>query len=213
MRNPIEPVVQLPFRGEWKSIKSPNHHIYAFDFCKISMATNKLSSSSVASYFFSSVPVNAFYSWDQDVYAPFDGEVIAACNEETDRERINFLKDTLKMILARPRITDKNVHKYAGNYLLIESKHKDYVGFIAHLQEGSVNVTVGNHVTKGQVIGKVGNSGYSLFPHIHFQVMDGPDLLHSKVIDFDVEQFQRLNGLEWTTFQQGKIYKSEIIKI
>ncbi len=39
--------------------------------------------------------------------------------------------------------------------------------FIAHLMRGSAAVAVGTTVAVGQALGKVGNSGYSLEPHLH----------------------------------------------
>lgn len=40
---------------------------------------------------------------------------------------------------------------------------------LAHLQKDSVRVAVGESVLAGQLIGSVGNSGYSDEPHLHLQ--------------------------------------------
>ncbi|HEX6171571.1 MAG TPA: M23 family metallopeptidase [Chitinophagaceae bacterium] len=57
-----------------------------------------------------------------------------------------------------------------GNHISI----KHYDGSIAHywhLIKDGVLVNVGDTVTKGQVIGLTGNTGYSAFPHLHFEVI------------------------------------------
>jgi murein DD-endopeptidase MepM/ murein hydrolase activator NlpD len=40
---------------------------------------------------------------------------------------------------------------------------------MAHLSPGSIHVKVGDHVTLGQPIAKVGNSGNTTEPHLHIQ--------------------------------------------
>ncbi|MFD6414525.1 M23 family metallopeptidase, partial [Nocardia asteroides] len=45
----------------------------------------------------------------------------------------------------------------------------------AHVRRGSLAVREGDRVTAGQVLGRCGNSGNSTEPHVHFQLMDGPD--------------------------------------
>ena len=45
----------------------------------------------------------------------------------------------------------------------------------AHLAPGSVAVSPGQRVRVGEVLGRVGHSGNSTAPHLHFQLMDSPD--------------------------------------
>ena len=45
----------------------------------------------------------------------------------------------------------------------------------AHMQ--TVQVTVGQQVSQGDVIGTMGNSGQSTGPHLHYEVMIGTQLV------------------------------------
>lgn len=63
----------------------------------------------------------------------------------------------------------------AGNNVIIDHGHKEY-SFLAHLQRGSVVVRKTEKVQEGQQIGRVGNSGNSDAPHLHYQLMDGPEI-------------------------------------
>ena len=70
------------------------------------------------------------------------------------------------------------LHAVAGNNLLIDHGNGEYSS-LGHLQHGSVRAKVGDTVTRGQVIGKVGSSGPSEHPHLHYQLMSGTDLTRS----------------------------------
>lgn len=57
-----------------------------------------------------------------------------------------------------------------GNHVLL--RHKDgELSLYAHLQKGSVAVAEGQTVQTGQLLGRVGSSGSSWLPHLHFHVM------------------------------------------
>lgn len=60
-----------------------------------------------------------------------------------------------------------------GNFVVIQHQDSSRTGYW-HLQFNGVLVNVGDTVTTGQVIGLSGNTGYSAFPHLHFEVQ-GPD--------------------------------------
>lgn len=64
--------------------------------------------------------------------------------------------------------TDRTGNSY-GNYVKIKHKNSYYTLY-AHLQYGSVTVSVGDKVSKGQVIAYMGNTGYSFGAHLHFEV-------------------------------------------
>jgi urea transporter len=58
-----------------------------------------------------------------------------------------------------------------GNYIVIYSDAGYYV-MLAHLQQHSATVFVGQRVARGFVLGACGNSGRSPFPHLHLQIQD-----------------------------------------
>ena len=51
---------------------------------------------------------------------------------------------------------------------------------LAHLQPGSVTVRVGDYVTAGRLLGKVGDSGNSMEPHLHIGVVRGRHAFESE---------------------------------
>lgn len=54
-----------------------------------------------------------------------------------------------------------------GNHLVLVCNEIEVT--LMHMKKDSLKVTPGDHVTQGQLIGMVGNSGYSDEPHLHVQ--------------------------------------------
>lgn len=67
----------------------------------------------------------------------------------------------------------------AGNYVTIKHEGNEY-SLYAHLIPGHLTVKSGDKVTQGQVIGKLGNTGNSDCPHLHFHLMAGPSILSAR---------------------------------
>jgi murein DD-endopeptidase MepM/ murein hydrolase activator NlpD len=76
---------------------------------------------------------------------------------------------------------------YAGNDVVIAIGHGRYAVF-DHLVRGSVRVRRGQRVRAGQVIGKLGNSGNTDGPHLHFGIETRPDAL-SQGLPFEIDDF------------------------
>jgi hypothetical protein len=73
-----------------------------------------------------------------------------------------------------------------------------HFAFYAHLQPGSLRVKAGDHVTRGQVLALVGNSGNSTEPHLHFHVSDRNSPLASEGIPYALDAFDvQGKGLSW----------------
>ncbi|MFF9351605.1 M23 family metallopeptidase [Streptomyces sp. NPDC014734] len=70
-----------------------------------------------------------------------------------------------------------------GNYIVLDLGNGVYA-VCAHLRRGSLRVAVGDRVTAGQEIAECGNSGNSSEPHLHFQLMDGPDVMTARGLPF-----------------------------
>lgn len=71
----------------------------------------------------------------------------------------------------------QGLHTIPGNHVLIEHEGGES-SLYAHLQPGSARVKVGDRVQAGQAIGRVGSTGNSTEPHLHFHVCDRPSPLH-----------------------------------
>ena len=79
---------------------------------------------------------------------------------------------------------------YGGNYVLLRIKPHVYA-FYAHLQPDSIGVRVGERVNTGAVIGKLGNTGNSTNPHLHFGLLDRPDFLTGNSVPFIIDGYEQ----------------------
>jgi murein DD-endopeptidase MepM/ murein hydrolase activator NlpD len=77
---------------------------------------------------------------------------------------------------------------FIGNHVVVQIQ-PDVWALYAHLQAGSVAVRVGDQVTTGQVLGRLGNSGNSFGAHLHFQLSDGPVALTSDSVPFVFDRY------------------------
>ena len=71
------------------------------------------------------------------------------------------------------RVKAAKFQSAAGNYVVIDGANTGQDFFYAHLKSPSP-LSVGDHVTTGQVIGNVGQTGDATACHLHFEIWSAP---------------------------------------
>ena len=122
--------------------------------------------------------VHSYACYGADVLAVADGTVVST---------LNTLDDQKPGSLPDPKTI--NIQNVDGNHVVLDLGNGVYA-FYAHLQKGSIKVSPGDAVKRGQVLGKLGNTGNSSGPHLHFHLMDGPSVLGSSGIPYVIDSFE-----------------------
>jgi hypothetical protein len=115
-----------------------------------------------------------FHGWAQPVCAPFDARVTHAQDGRRDEERPNFWVAAWRAYCKRPGWRG-DFGELAGNHLVLAAGDGT-AALLAHLRRGSLSVRVGQRVRAGDVLAQVGNSGASIVPHLHFQLLPEGEL-------------------------------------
>lgn len=106
-----------------------------------------------------------FFGFGAEVIAVADGIVRASRDGVSDRPPLAQL----------PPPSELTLDAAAGNYVVLELGTNTFALY-AHFQRGSVAVQVGQRVRRGDVLGRLGNSGNTSGPHLHFHISDAPGL-------------------------------------
>jgi len=105
--------------------------------------------------------ITSGYGWREDPVNPVAGQM-------TFHRAVDLAGKTGDPVKAALKGTVLHVdnNRNLGNFIIL--KHGEYQTLYAHLSAASVKK--GEEVNQGQVIGKVGETGYTTGPHLHFEV-------------------------------------------
>lgn len=153
--------LQLPFTGTWTvSNATPGagngHYLNANQRFAIDFFITQEVDGKRKSYRDSGKQNVDYFAFGQEVLAPADGTVLYAVDGVPDNT---------------PGHVD--VYYRLGNSVVLSVGQGEYV-YLCHLMVNSLQVKPGDRVVRGQVVARVGNSGNSTAPHLHFQLTDGP---------------------------------------
>jgi len=124
-----------------------------------------------------------YYAYGAPVLAAGDGVVVEVVADQPETAQIlRRVGETFdaygdRMGALQMKLLKQGDRAIGGNSVLIDHGNGEY-SLYAHLQPGSIPVKVGDRVTAGARIGRLGASGNATEPHLHFQVCDGPSGLH-----------------------------------
>ncbi|MFA0814605.1 MAG: M23 family metallopeptidase [Anaerofustis sp.] len=212
MNHEMKPItIDFPLMGEWMApntpqTKVPSHgtdlfgETYAIDLLQVDWGRpgTPFYDVSVPHYLLFGVPLSRCYAWGQPIYVPFDGQVLIAADGITERKRVHWLTDLIVALRnARSvRLGSADPKNFAGNYVIMQYAEDVYAAFV-HMQNGSVCVKPGQFVKKGEQLGRIGHSGNSMAPHLHFQLMDNSDAAYAKGLPFVFHEYEVLHESEW----------------
>lgn len=105
--------------------------------------------------------VEDYLAWNELVVAPADGTVVQVVDGAPDNAP-----------------GDKDGYVVPGNAVVIDHGDGEF-SVLAHLRLGSIVVKVGKHLKKGDRIGRVGNSGNTSEPHLHWHLASEANMTKS----------------------------------
>jgi hypothetical protein len=171
---PVEYVEQrtdlhFPLQGDWWVIQAADwsdlhkrevfSQPFAMDFVKLGPDAQFFGNGGQA--------LEDHFSWDQPVYAAAGGKVAFALYD---------MPDIAPGATPDPHMFRDDPRRLLGNAIAISHGNGEF-SYYGHLQQLSLRVNEGEIVRRGDLIARVGNSGYSPGPHLHFHLMEGPNLL------------------------------------
>ncbi len=147
--------IYLPFMGEWQVSQAHDgpythrgHWRHAWDFVVRDEQGRTFRNQGTR--------LEDYYCYNLPITAPADGYVVEVVDHVPDNEPGQV-----------------NLQQSWGNAVVIRHAEGLYSN-LAHLREGTILVKVGDFVHKGQTIARLGNSGRSPEPHLHFQLQATP---------------------------------------
>ena len=105
-----------------------------------------------------SAELTDFPSFDAPIIAPCVGRVVQVIDDVKDNA-----------------VGKSNLAQNWGNLVVIEINPQLYV-FLCHFRQRGIKVREGERVKQGQLLGYLGNSGRSPFPHLHMHLQTSPEL-------------------------------------
>ncbi|MFC8705105.1 M23 family metallopeptidase [Streptomyces anulatus] len=116
-----------------------------------------------------------FPAFGAPLLAVADATVVRASDGQRDHLSRNSLPALAYLMLIEANVRSiLGAHRIIGNHVILDLGEGTFAVY-AHVQSGSLRVKAGDTVRAGQRLGRVGNSGNTTEPHLHFHLMDGPD--------------------------------------
>lgn len=207
-------VVDFPLRGEgWMAVTTPatrvpSHGVdmlgqrYAYDLLKVDRrrGVHFHPAGSVRGLLIGGRTSDC-YAWGAPVHSPLDGVIVRAVDGMPERAWIHPIRELAIAIKNGLTFRPERLPAILGNHVILQSG--DIYAAFVHLAPGTVAVVDRQRVNTGQVIGRIGHTGNSTSPHLHFQLMDSPDPMTAEGIACAFRAYEVERNGHWVTVTNG----------
>jgi hypothetical protein len=222
LANPM--VVGFPLRGEgWVAVNSPADRIpshgtnilgqrFAYDFLLTDARRGgHYHRASWLRTLVVGVPTRECYAWGAAVHSPIAGLVVRAVDGLPERRRVHPIREAALAIRNALTFSPARLPGILGNHVIVRGD--DVFAAFVHLAPGSVAVAEGEAVQEGEVIGRVGHTGNSTTPHLHFQLMDRADPMSAAGIPCAFRTYDVQRGGAWEFVGEGIPSRTDRIRL
>ena len=210
-------VVDFPLRGDgWMAVTTPAHRVpshgtdllgqrYAYDLLRVDQRSGVHfhPASTLRGELFGG-PTRESYAWGATIHAPFDAEVVRAVDGMSERQWIHPARELWHQLRNAATFSPEKLPSILGNHVIL--RHADAAPVFAalvHLAPGTVAVAEGQRVRTGDELGRVGHTGNSTSPHLHFQLMDSLDAMTARGIPCAFRAYEVERDGTWVPVANG----------
>jgi hypothetical protein len=141
---------------------------------------------------------SSYFCYDAPIYSMTSGRVTEVLNGIPEN-----VPHSGKMAI------DVNFVNAGGNHVVV------YIGYglyalYAHMRPGTIKVKVGHEVARGDILGRVGNSGNSTEPHLHEHIVNQPSFLAGQGVPYEFENLQASGTTDIVTKSHDQMYFKNI---
>ena len=135
--------------------------------------------------------VEQHYAFGEDVLAVADGTVVS-------------IQDGKPETTPNVPMIPETKEDYGGNHVILEIAPNVFALYV-HLHPGSLTVKVGEVVKAGAPLAKIGNTGPSMGPHLHFGLSDKPDFFAGRSLPFVFDSFTLVGAVDFDTSEGDRV--------
>ena len=135
--------------------------------------------------------VEQHYAFGEDVLAVADGTVVS-------------IQDGKPETTPNVAMIPETREDYGGNHVILEIAPNVFALYV-HLHPGSLIVKVGEVVKAGATLAKIGNTGPSMGPHLHFGLSDKPDFFAGRSLPFVFDSFTLVGAVDFDTSEGDRV--------
>jgi Peptidase family M23 len=207
-------VVDFPLRGEgWMAVTTPatrvpSHGVdllgqrYAYDLLRVDRrrGVHFHPAGSVRGLLIGGRTRDC-YAWGAPVHSPIDGVIVRALHGMPERGWIHPIRELAIAIKNGLTFRPERLPAILGNHVILQSG--DIYAAFVHLAPGTIVVTNGQRMSTGDLIGRIGHTGNSTSPHLHFQLMDSPDPMTAQGIACAFRAYEVERNGTWVRVNNG----------